>query len=92
MASGKRDEWIAKLEAVGVPCGPIQSIDQVFDHPQVVARQIWKSMPHPIAGSTPTTASPMIFSDTPVEYRRAPPTLGQHTDEILQELLGKRAI
>jgi len=89
MASGKRDDWIAKLEAVGVPCGPIQSIDQVFAHPQVVARNIWKNLPHPTAGSVPTTASPMVFSDTPVEYRRAPPTLGQHTDEILKELLGK---
>jgi crotonobetainyl-CoA:carnitine CoA-transferase CaiB-like acyl-CoA transferase len=89
MASGKRDDWIAKFEAVGVPCGPIQTIDQVFAHPQVIARETWKNIPHPSGGSTPTTASPMVFSDTPIEYRRAPPTLGQHTEEILKELLNK---
>jgi crotonobetainyl-CoA:carnitine CoA-transferase CaiB-like acyl-CoA transferase len=89
MASGKRDEWIAKLEAVGVPCGPIQTIDQVFDHPQVKAREIWKNIPHPTGGTSPTTASPMNFSATPVEYKRAAPMLGQHTDEILKELLGR---
>lgn len=86
MASGERDQWIAKLEAAGVPCGPIQTIDQVFSHPQVIDRGIWQNIPHPLGGTTPTTASPMRFSATPVEYRRAPPTLGQHTDEILKEL------
>ncbi|NQW83769.1 MAG: CoA transferase [Alcaligenaceae bacterium] len=88
MAGGERDDWIAKLEAVGVPCGPIQTIDQVFAHPQVIARDIWKNIPHPTGGSSPTTASPMNFSATPVQYRRAAPTLGQHTDEILHEILG----
>lgn len=86
MAGGERDDWIAKLEAAGVPCGPIQTIDQVFSHPQVIDRGIWQNIPHPLGGTTPTTASPMRFSATPVEYRRAPPTLGQHTDEILKEL------
>jgi crotonobetainyl-CoA:carnitine CoA-transferase CaiB-like acyl-CoA transferase len=89
MASGKRDAWIAKLEGVGVPCGPIQTIDQVFDHPQVKAREIWKNIPHPTGGTSPTTASPMNFSATPVQYNRAAPMLGQHTDEILKELLGR---
>jgi len=88
MAGGERDDWIAKLEAVGVPCGPIQTIDQVFAHPQVIARDIWKNIPHPTGGSSPTKASPMNFSATPVQYRRAAPTLGQHTDEILHEILG----
>ena len=88
MAGGERDDWIAKLEAVGVPCGPIQTIDQVFAHPQVIARDIWKNIPHPTGGSSPTTASPMNFSATPVQYRRAAPTLGQHTDEVLSEILG----
>lgn len=86
MASDERDVWIAKLEAAGVPCGPIQTIDQVFSHPQVIDRGIWQNIPHPLGGTTPTTASPMRFSATPVEYRRAPPTLGQHTEEILKEL------
>jgi len=86
MASGERDIWISKLEAAGVPCGPIQTIDQVFSHPQVIDREIWKNMPHPLGGTAPTTASPMRFSATPVEYRRAAPTLGQHTEEIIAEL------
>ena len=90
MASGKRDDWIARLEAVGVPCGPIQTIDQVFAHPQVIARDIWKTVPHPTGGTSPTTASPMRFSATPVQYRRAAPLLGQHTDEILKELSNRK--
>lgn len=89
MATGQRDAWIAKLEAVGVPCGPIQTIDQVFDHPQVKAREIWKNIPHPTGGTSPTTASPINFSATPVQYNRAAPMLGQHTEEILKELLGR---
>ena len=88
MAEGERDAWIEKLEAVGVPCGPIQTIDQVFAHPQFIARDIWKNIPHPTGGSSPTTASPMNFSATPVQYLRAAPTLGQHTDEVLSEILG----
>jgi len=86
MATRKRDEWIAGLQKVGVPCGPINNIAQVFDNEQVKDREIWKTLPHPLAGSTPTTASPMRFSETPVEYRMAPPLLGEHTDEILKEL------
>ena len=81
----KRDEWIDAFEKVGVPCGPIQSIDQVFAHPQVKAREVWREIPHPIAGTSPTTANPIRYSDTPIEYRRHAPTLGEHTDEILRE-------
>lgn len=87
--TGKRDEWIDKMEVAGVPCGPIQSIDQVFAHPQVKHRKIWQTIAHPVAGSSPTTASPMRFSDTPVQYRRHAPMLGEHTQEILKELLGR---
>ena len=87
--AGKRDEWIDRMEVAGVPCGPIQSIDQVFAHPQVKHRKIWQTVPHPVAGSSPTTASPMRFSATPVQYRRHAPLLGEHTQEILKELLGR---
>lgn len=87
--TGKRDEWIDKMEVAGVPCGPIQSIDQVFAHPQVKHRKIWQTISHPVAGSSPTTASPIRFSDTPVQYRRHAPMLGEHTQEILKELLGR---
>ena len=89
METGLRDDWIAKLEEAGVPCGPIQTIDQVFAHPQVIARDIWKNIPHPAGGSSPTTASPMGFSATPVQYRHPAPMLGEHSKEILREVLGR---
>lgn len=86
MKTRTRDDWIAALQKVGVPCGPINNIEQVFANPQVKAREIWKTMPHPLAGTTPTTANPIRYSETPIQYRMAPPLLGQHTDEILKEL------
>lgn len=86
MLTRTRDEWIESLQRVGVPCGPINTLDQVFENPQVKDREIWKTMPHPLAGSVPTTASPIRYSETPVQYRMAPPLLGQHTREILEEL------
>lgn len=86
MLTRTRDDWIAALQKVGVPCGPINTIEQVFENPQVKAREIWKTMPHPLAGTAPTTASPIRYSETPIQYRMAPPLLGQHTDEILKEL------
>ena len=85
MVTRTRDDWIAALEGVGVPCGPIQTIDQVFEHPQVKSRELWQNIPHPVAGTSPTTASPIRYSDTPVQYRRAAPMLGEHTEEILRE-------
>ncbi|GAA5235441.1 CoA transferase [Verticiella sediminum] len=88
MKTGKRDEWLARLEAAGVPCGPINTIDQVFEDPQVKHREIWRTLPHPTGGTAPTTASPIRLSETPVEYRNAPPLLGQHTEEVLREVLG----
>lgn len=85
MKSDTRDSWIERLQQAGVPCGPINTLDQVFDHPQVKAREIWRTIEHPLAGRAPTAANPIRFSDTPVQYRLAPPLLGQHTDEILEE-------
>ena len=89
MRTGTRDDWIAKLEAVGVPCGPINDIAQAFAHPQAQARRLRRDLPHPGGGVAPVTASPLRFSDSPVVYRRAPPLLGQHTEEVLREVLGK---
>ena len=80
-------EWIAVLEAAGVPCGPINDIAQVFADPQIQARGMRIDMEHPQAGSIPLVASPLRLSGTPVEYRRAPPVLGEHTREVLVEWL-----
>ena len=91
MQGGKRDDWIAKLEAVGVPCGPINNIAQAFAHPQSQARQLRRDLPHPSGGLAPVTASPLRFSASPVVYRRAPPLLGEHTEEVLRDVLGKSA-
>ena len=81
-------EWIALLEAAQVPCGPINTIKQVFEDPQVVARGMRVDLPHPRAGTLPSIANPIRFSGTPIEYTHAPPVLGQHTDEVLRDVLG----
>ena len=81
-------EWIARLEAVGVPCGPINSLAEVFADPQVQARGLRVDMDHPDIGTVPQVASPFRMSETPVVYDRAPPLLGQHTDEVLASVLG----
>lgn len=80
------EHWLKVLEAEGVPCGPINTLDQVFADPQVVHRGMKVSVPHPTAGAVDLVGSPMKFSGTPVAYDRAPPTLGQDTDAVLQEL------
>ena len=82
-----KSEWIGLLEAANVPCGPINNFEEVFDNEQVKARGVQIQVPHPTAGSMKLVASPMRLSETPVEVRLAPPTLGQHTLEILQERL-----
>lgn len=81
-------EWVAQLELAGVPCGPINDLAQMFQDPQVLARGLALSIPHPLAGSVPQVASPIRLSETPVEYRQAPPLLGEHTEAVLSELLG----
>ncbi len=81
-------EWIEALEAANVPCGPINNMKQVFEDAQVQHRGLKLEIPTPAGASCPTVASPMRFSETPVEYTMPPPTLGQHTREILQGLLG----
>ena len=81
-------EWVALLEQAGVPCGPINDLAQVFADPQVLARGLRVEMPHPLAGSVPQVASPIRLSETPVEYRKAPPLLGEHSEAVLQQLVG----
>src|SRR6267378_2181659 len=80
-------EWVELLDAAGVANGPINDVAQVFEEPQVKARGVKIELEHPVAGKLPLVASPMRFSGTPLEHSLAPPTLGQHTDEILREVL-----
>ena len=82
-----RDHWLQALETAGVPAGPINTLADVYADPQVLARGLHQEMPHP-AGTAPTVASPLRLSETPVQYRSAPPTLGQHTEEVLRDVLG----
>jgi crotonobetainyl-CoA:carnitine CoA-transferase CaiB-like acyl-CoA transferase len=82
----ERDELVAALEAVGVPCGPINSVPQVFADPQVVHRRMRMDLPHPSAGTVPQVANPIRMTQAPPRYERAPPLLGQHSTEILREL------
>ena len=84
-----RDEWIALLEGCGVPCGPINDISEVFANEQVVAREVAIELPHPKAGKVKLVRSPIRMSATPATSDKAPPLLGQHTEEVLREVLGR---
>ncbi len=79
--------WLQHLSECGVPCGPINDLAQVFDDPQVKHRRMRIDLAHPEAGISPSVANPVRFSATPVSYQNAPPTLGQHSDQLLAELL-----
>ena len=82
----KTSEWVDLLEAAGVPNGPINSIAEVYAEPQVKARGVRVELTNASGVKVPLVASPMRFSETPVEYRLAPPALGQHTEEVLRGL------
>ncbi|MBL8478602.1 MAG: CoA transferase [Sterolibacteriaceae bacterium] len=79
-------EWIAALENAAVPCGPINDLAGVFADPQVIHRGLRLGLPHAAGGSAPQVANPIRFSATPIDYRRAPPLLGQDTEAVLREL------
>ena len=81
-------DWVAALEAADVPCGPINTMAQVFADPQVQARGMRVEVEHSTAGTIPLVANPIKLSATPVSYRNAPPTLGQHTAAVLARELG----
>jgi len=88
-----KDELTAALDAAGVPCGPINTVPQVFEDPQVVHRRMLRRLPHPAAGTVPQVVSPMNFAEAPLAFDRAPPLLGQHTAEVLGEVgLGQAEI
>lgn len=81
--------WLSRLTSHNIPNGPINNYEQVFSHPQVVHRGMRVEIPDGEAGALPVVANPIRFSETPIEYRLTPPKLGQHTDQILREVLGK---
>jgi crotonobetainyl-CoA:carnitine CoA-transferase CaiB-like acyl-CoA transferase len=80
--------WVDRLEAAKIGCGPINTIEQVFADPQVKARGVLVEMTRPDGGTVQVVANPVRLSETPADYRIAPPALGQHTDEVLSGLLG----
>ena len=80
--------WVEGLATAGVPCSPVNDIAQVFEDPQVQARGMRIDLPHASGQNVPLIASPIKMSKTPPAYRRAPPVCGQHTDEVLGEILG----
>jgi formyl-CoA transferase len=80
--------WIERLWSEGIPAGPIHTVDRALEDPNTLAREMVVEMQHPRAGSVRLIGSPMKFSATPVEYRRPPPLLGEHTEEVLRDLLG----
>jgi len=80
-------QWLEALNARGIPCGPINNIEQVFSDPQVQHRSMQLQLDHPAAGKVASVANPIRLSQTPVEYQQAPPLLGQHTDDVLSRLL-----
>lgn len=82
-----RAHWLEALDRAGVPCAPIQDFQQAFDDPQVRHRQVVTHLPFAPTGTLPMVANPVRLSETPVEYRRPPPALGEHTEEICAQLL-----
>ena len=92
MRRRRRDDWLAALEAAKVPCGPINSLDQVFTDPQVLARGMVQAVSHPLTDTLRLVASPLKMSATPVQTRRPPPLLDQHGAEVLADWLGWDAV
>lgn len=82
------DYWLTELEKLGVPCGPINSIDQVFADPQIQSRNMVLNLRHPLSSNLRLPGNPIKYSRTPLHTEQAPPLLGEHTDMVLQEMLG----
>ena len=87
MRTRSKADWLAALEAAKVPCGAINNLAEVFADPQVTARKMVTPWLHPLQSGLRLVASPMKLSATPPRNDRAPPLLGQHTDEVLREVL-----
>jgi crotonobetainyl-CoA:carnitine CoA-transferase CaiB-like acyl-CoA transferase len=88
LAADTADNWLAKLKAAGVPCGRINSVAEALADPQTQAREMIATVEHPTVGDLKLVGPPYKFSGTPASVRRPPPTLGEHTGEILRQELG----
>lgn len=90
MCQKTTNEWIEALEKIGVPCGPINTIDKVVNHPQVQAREMITKVIHQLTGSVAVPGVPIKLSDTPGNVDMPAPSLGEHTDEVLMKALNIR--
>jgi len=88
IASRPASEWLSALRSAGLPCGPINDVAAVFDHPQVQPREMVLEVEHPKAGPIHITGFPYKLTQTPAELRHPPPLLGEHTEDVLTEMLG----
>src|SRR5262249_50542843 len=86
LATRERNHWVSVCARAGVPCGPINTIPEVFTDPQVAHRGMLIEIAHALAGTVPQVASPVRSANAPPAHERAPPLLGEHTEEILREL------
>jgi len=85
-ATRSSDEWLPLLREANIPCGPVNTVDEALSLAHSKAREMVVTMSHPTAGEVPLVGSPLKLSRTPVAMRRHPPLLGEHTDEVLQEI------
>lgn len=86
LATRTIDEWVSAFSASGVPSGPINTVGRVFEEPQVQHREMLRSIPHPLSGTVRQVVSPLNFANAPLAFDRAPPLLGEHTEEVLKAL------
>jgi crotonobetainyl-CoA:carnitine CoA-transferase CaiB-like acyl-CoA transferase len=91
MKARTTSEWVESFEAAAVPCGPINTIDQVFANPQIMARGMQLGLTRDDGIQVPGVANPIVFSESPVEYNKPSPRLGDGTEEVLREILGRSA-
>ena len=85
-ATAPRADWLERLDAAGVPCGPILNYEEALATPQAIAREMTTEVDHPILGRLRTMGTPIKMSETPLDPHRRAPMLGEHTDEVLAEL------
>jgi formyl-CoA transferase len=89
LATKTCDEWMELLVAAAVPCGPVNNMERLWSDPQMLHRNMVAEVPHPTIGTLKLCGVPVKYSETPAEIKLAPPLVGQHTDEILTEVLGR---